>query len=67
MSGKTNKKLRKLVSDNTLTGKPTKVQMTKLKNSYKKLSAPIRGQFLKTLEKINESIVEKTLDQDKAK
>lgn len=59
MSGKQNKRLRKLVSSNTKTGKPTKAQFKKLKNSYKDLSSNVRGNFLGLLEDFNQKIAKK--------
>jgi flagellar motor switch protein FliM len=67
MSQKQSKKLRNLVSSNTKSGKPTKAQINKLKKSYQALSSDVRGQFLKTLDKINQSIAQKGLDSGAAK
>ena len=70
MSQKSNKKLRKLVSDNTKDGNPTKSSLRRLKKSYNKLSSVTRGQFIKTLGAINGKIAietQKSLDGREAK
>lgn len=65
MSGKQNKRLRKLFSANTENYNPSKQQINRLKKAYNNLSSGAKGIFLAKIELDNQKLEEfrkKTLD-----